>query len=111
MSDVEESIKELKVALLQLQRSVLIDTQTILQILLNKGLCNLEDLTHVRNYIEKENIAVQQLNQSIQSLGGSLDQVNNVPQSTSNPETASKMQELQELIQQLVEVNSKSNLE
>lgn len=103
--ELTDQINELKISMLQLQRSALIDTQTILQILLSKGLCTLEDLTHVRTRIEKENALVQEINQSIENLGGSL--VEATGDSNSDVGTAATMQELQDLIQQLMAVNSK----
>ena len=110
---MNEDLNNIKLSLLQLQRSVLIDTQTILQVLLSKGICNLEDLAHIRTKIETENMQVLEINKAIESLGGSLPEVVNTPiQSNSvTNEQLQELQELQDLLEQLAKAHSSANLE
>lgn len=91
---------ELEIALLQLQRSALIDTQTVLQLMLNKGIVQMDDIIETRSRIEHENSDVKRLDSAILAKGGQLIET---PQPDLNTYTSvkSQLKQLEELLKQL----------
>lgn len=91
---------ELEIALLQLQRSALIDTQTVLQLMLNKGIVQMDDIIETRSRIEHENSDVKRLDSAILAKGG---QIIETPQPDPNTYTSvkSQLKQLEELLKQL----------
>lgn len=87
-----------KLELLELQRSALIDIQTILQLLVDKGICNGTDIIETRARIETSSPEVQRLNDEIISSGGQIPAIPEVPATLSNNE---RLKELRDLLQQL----------
>ena len=67
-----EQLKDLEIALLQLQRSALIDTQTIMQLLVDKGICSIDDIVSTRSKIETENKDILRIDEQIKELGGTV---------------------------------------
>ena len=59
-----------KIAFLQLQRSALIDTQTIFQLLVEKGICNVDDIAATRQKVEMSDGSVKQIDAEIARLRG-----------------------------------------
>ena len=59
-----------KIAFLQLQRSALIDTQTIFQLLVEKGTCNVDEVTATRQKVEMNDGSVKQIDAEIARLRG-----------------------------------------
>jgi len=94
---------ELEIALLQLQRSALIDTQTIMQILIDKEICTLTELTETRARIEKESPDVDRIDEQIQSLGGTV-KLTPVPEVIADKqELKNQLNQLKQLLQQVAE--------
>lgn len=69
---INDELAELNISLLQLQRSALIDTQTVMQVMIDKGLCDLSDLVETRSRIEKESHDVKRIDEEIVSKGGTV---------------------------------------
>lgn len=69
------NLNELKIALLQLQRSALIDTQTIMQILIDKKICEPFELIETRSKIESSSQDVARIDKQIESIGGIIPSV------------------------------------
>lgn len=67
-----EQLKDLEIALLQLQRSALIDTQTVMQLLVDKGICSIDDIVSTRSKIETENKDILRIDEQIKELGGTV---------------------------------------
>jgi len=61
---------QLELMMLQLQRSALIDTQTLFQLLIEKEICTLDEITSMRNTVESNNGDVRRLDQQIAELKG-----------------------------------------
>lgn len=61
---------ELRIMMLQLQRSALIDTQTLFQLLIEKGICSVEEITQLRQTIELNNEDVARIDNQIADLQG-----------------------------------------
>lgn len=100
---ISEQLKELQVALLQLQRSALIDTQTVLQLMIDKGICTAEDIVNTRNMIESDSEDIKRIDDQIESCGGSIVKTL-VPESISTKEDLKK--QLNELVALLKESTS-----
>lgn len=96
---------ELKLQLLQLQRSALIDTQTCMQLLIDKGICTLDDIFDARARIETENPDVIRLNAEIEKLGGNIPETDSSAVSKKS-EIQDQLKELQNLLSQMTK-NSK----
>ena len=62
--------KEFQIALLELQRSALIDTQTLFQILIEKDVCSVDEILSKRAQIENTNPDVASLDLKICNLKG-----------------------------------------
>lgn len=99
--NIDEQLKEIEIALLQLQRSALIDTQTALQLLMDKGICDTEDIVNTRSKIENESEAIQRIDRQIESKGGSVT-TTPFPDSLASKEDAKK--QLRELLQELKDI-------
>lgn len=93
--NIAEEIKEIKIALLQLQRSALIDTQTIMQLLLDKGICDMEDIVETRKKIESESEDILRIDKAIELSGGQVS-------STPVPEGVSKKEDLKKQLSELL---------
>ena len=93
-------IDNIKLQLLQLQRSALIDTQTCLQLMLDKGICSLDDVLDARARIEAENEDVKKLSEQILSLGGTLPQAD-LGTGTKRAELQDQLKQLHDLIEQM----------
>ena len=97
----------LEIALLQLQRSALIDTQTIMQILVDKEICTLTELAETRAKIEKESPDVDRIDEQIQSLGGTV-KLTPIPEVIADKqELRNQLNQLKQLLQQVAEEESK----
>lgn len=81
---------------LQLQRSALIDTQTLFQILIDKGVCTLDEILAIRENVEQNNPDVIRIGNQIESITGELPKSNVQQQSKS-----ALMNQLKDLIQSL----------
>ena len=68
-------LNELEIELLQLQRSALVDTQTIMQILIDKKICETSELIETRSKIESSSQDVARIDKQIESLGGVVPKV------------------------------------
>jgi len=91
-NDVES---KLKLMMLQLQRSALIDTQTLFQILIDKNICSVDDIVCTRSEIETNNEDVHKLDSQIAKLCQHADvPLNTLPKSV-------LMQQLKELLKDL----------
>ena len=67
-----DELKDLQLSLLLLQRSALIDIQTVLQVMVDKGLCTLADIEEARCRIESDNPDIQRINAQIVEQGGEI---------------------------------------
>lgn len=92
---IADQIQELQIALLQLQRSALIDTQTVMQLMIEKGICDIEDIINTRKKIETESEDIHRIDQDIQGHGGMILQ-------TPTPESMSKKDELRKQLSELL---------
>lgn len=90
-------LDELKLSLLQLQRSALIDTQTIMQILIDKGICEVADIMDTRYKIESSSEDVKRIDEAILEGGGSIVQVSD-PKSEVNK----RIDELEALLKKMI---------
>lgn len=94
MENITEQIRQLNINLLQLQRSALIDTQTSLQLLVDKGICDVEDIVETRKKIETESEDVKRIDNAIIEQGGAIT-------ATPIPENMTKKAELKKQLDQL----------
>lgn len=97
---MSNELDNIKLQLLQLQRSALIDTQTCLQLMLDKGICSLDDVLDARARIEAENEDVKKLSEQILSLGGTLPQAD-LGRGTKRAELQDQLKQLHDLIEQM----------
>lgn len=98
MKSIEDQINELQIALLQLQRSALIDTQTVMQLLIDKEICTTEEIVETRSKIETESKDIQRIDEQIASYGGHVKHTP-LPESVANKQDLKK--QLAELLKQL----------
>lgn len=96
--NIQEQLKEIKISLLQLQRSALIDTQTVMQLMVDKGICDVEDIVSTRTKIETESNDIRRIDKQIEEAGGQVLSTP-APDAIANKEDARK--QLKELLQQL----------
>ena len=92
------NVDELKLSLLQLQRSALIDTQTIMQILIDKGICEVADIMDTRYKIESSSEDVKRIDEAILEGGGSIVQISD-PKSEVNK----RIDELEALLKKMID--------
>lgn len=104
---IPEQLKDLEIALLQLQRSALIDTQTVMQLMIDKGICDVEDLVNTRSKIETENKDILRIDEQIKELGGEVI-TTPIPESKAKKDELKK--QLNELLSLLRETNGLNNL-
>ena len=90
---------QLQIELLQLQRATLVDIQTVLQILIDKGICNTNDIIETRSKIENTSQDIKRIDNEITKLGGSIKKVSESSSFETMP-LNDKMKVLAELIQQ-----------
>lgn len=69
---ISEQLKELQLNMLQLQRSALIDTQTLFQLMIDKGVCDVEDIVSTRTRVETDNEAILNIDEQIEHCGGTV---------------------------------------
>lgn len=62
--------KEFQLQFLQLQRSALIDTQTLFQIMIEKGICTVDEIAQTRESVEINNPDVERISKEIAELQG-----------------------------------------
>ena len=62
--------KEFQLQFLQLQRSALIDTQTLFQLMIEKGICTVDEITQTRESVEINNPDVERISKEIAELQG-----------------------------------------
>lgn len=98
VKSISDQLKEIEIALLQLQRSALIDTQTVMQLMIDKGVCDVEDIVNTRAKIENESEDIRRIDQQIESIGGVIVTAP-VPEAIANKEELKK--QLSALIQEL----------
>lgn len=98
MQEMMEHIRELEIALLQLQRSALIDTQTIMQLMIDKGICSVDDMVSTRSKIEQDSLDIWKIDKQIVEHGG---QITQTPLSDSLSKKEDLKKELKNLISQL----------
>ena len=98
-----KSTNELEIELLQLQRSALIDTQTIMQILIDKKICETSEIIETRSKIESDSQDVARIDKQIESLGGVVPKVQS-PDMIMMP-IKDKMKALAELLKEYTEGN------
>ena len=55
---------------LQLQRSALIDTQTLFQLMIEKGICTVDEILATRETVEANNPDVARIDKEIESITG-----------------------------------------
>ncbi len=99
---IADQLKELQLALLQLQRSALIDNQTVLQLMIDKGLCTVEEIVNMRIKIESDSPDIQRIDSEIVEHGGAITRTP-VPESISNKSDLKN--QLLNLINQLKDVS------
>lgn len=87
---------EFNLKFLQLQRSALIDTQTLFQIMIEKEICTVDDILSARESVEANNPDVARIDTEIQSITGEVPRSNIKQQSKS-----ALMNQLKDLIQSL----------
>lgn len=80
---------ELRIEMLQLQKAALIDTQTIFQILVDKGICAVDEVVSTRERIEAANPDVHSLDVKIANLKGE-----ELPQQPSKTELLAQLRQL-----------------
>lgn len=105
MRSIDNELRELKIGLLQLQRSALIDTQAIMQILLDSGICTVDDIVSARERIENTSPEVKRLDDEIVLAGG---EVIKTPQTEKQKNIQEQVALLKDLIHQFAEESNKS---
>ena len=98
IKNTADRLSEIEIALLQLQRSALIDTQTIMQLMIDKGICDVEDIVNTRSRIEHESEDVKRIDNQIKQCGGVVS-ITPLPDDIANKEELKK--QLYTLIQEL----------
>lgn len=68
---------------LQLQRSALIDTQTLFQLMIEKGICTVDEILATRETVEANNPDVARIDKEIESITGVVPKSNIQQQSKS----------------------------
>lgn len=107
MASVEDKINELHIMLLQLQRSALLDTQTLLQLLVNKGICSVDEIVATRDRIELEDPIIQQLDDAILERGGVVNHPAAVDSAAVPTEIQGKIKALEEMLTEMLAKTSK----
>ena len=93
--NIGAQLNELQIALLQLQRSALIDTQTIMQLMIDKGICDSEDIINTRSRIEDESEDIIRIDGEIKQHGGQVIK-------TPTPESVTHKEDLKKQLHQLL---------
>lgn len=70
MNNSDDRLNQIEIALLQLQRSALIDIQTVIQVLIDKGLCTVDDIVQIRSKIESDSEDIKRIDKQITDHGG-----------------------------------------
>ena len=110
MNSLENQIKELNISLLQLQRSALLDTQTILQLMLDKNMCSVDDILAARNKVSSESRDIERIDKAIVSAGGSPLSVPDPDDSVLLNDPKHQLKELHKLLQQLTDNSNSKTL-
>ena len=100
MKSIDSELKQLQVNLLQLQRSALIDTQAIMQILIDCEICTSEDIVNTRQRIEDNSPEVKRIDEEILASGG---QVTKTPKTEKQKNVQEQMDILKDLLKQLTD--------
>ena len=85
-----------KLLFLELQRSALIDTQTIFQLLIEKEICTVDEITQMRQTVECNNADVARIDQEIAAAKGEK----YIPKSLPRDTKKALMEQLQKLLQE-----------
>ena len=93
--------KELYISLLQLQRSALIDTQTVMQVMIDKGICEMSDIVETRSNIENNSEDVKRINDQLLELGVTVSNTPVPEGMMSRAELKDKLDELVEMLQKI----------
>lgn len=101
----EEQLNQIRISLLQLQRSALLDTQTVMQILLNKNVCELSELLEVRSQIESASEDIKRIDNQILECGGSVEKIPQPDPELVKPSVQSQLNQLEQLLKQIAEAN------
>ena len=101
----EEQLNQIRVSLLQLQRSALLDTQTVMQILLNKNVCELSELLEVRSQIESASEDIKRIDKQILECGGVVEKIPQPDPELVKPSVQSQLDQLEKLLKQIAEIN------
>lgn len=102
MKSIDSELKQLNIGLLQLQRSALIDTQTIMQILVDCGICTADDIVQTRKRIEETSPEVDRINSEIVNKGGV---VTETPLTENQKQVQEQMEILKGLLNELVQTS------
>lgn len=100
MRSIEKDLKQLQIGLLQLQRSALIDTQAIMQILIDCEICTSEDIVNTRQKIEDTSPEVKRIDQEILASGG---EISRTPLTEKQQNVQEQMNVLKDLLKQLTD--------
>lgn len=100
MKSIEKELKQLQIGLLQLQRSALIDTQAIMQILIDCEICTSEDIVNTRQKIEDKSPEVKRIDQEILTSGG---EIAKTPLTEKQQNIQEQMSVLKDLLKQLTD--------
>ena len=95
MDEFEDLKLHLETMMLQLQRSALIDTQTLFQIMIEKEICSIDEITEARSQVEENNKDVQRIDTEIEKLTGQR------PKKYTQPIKSELLDELKSLLNQL----------
>lgn len=90
---MEHNSTEFQLQFLQLQRSALIDTQTLFQIMVEKGICTVDEIAQARNSVECNNPDVERISREIAELQG-VSYIKPKPTPKVSPELLSQLKEL-----------------
>lgn len=90
--------KEFQLQFLQLQRSALIDTQTLFQIMIEKGICTVDDITQTRESVECNHPDVRRIDKEIATIKG---EEYTGPQSNSISNKSALLNQLKDLVKSL----------
>lgn len=96
MSEIDSSSREFQAQFLQLQRSALIDTQTLFQLMIEKGICTVDEILETRESVEASNPDVSRIDKEIEAVTGQAPKVTVQQQSKT-----ALMNQLRDLIQEL----------
>lgn len=107
MNNSNDRLNQVEIALLQLQRSALIDIQTVIQVLIDKGLCTVDDIVQIRSKIESDSEDIKRIDKQIIDHGGVVT-VTPIPGSITNKADLKKqLNELHALLEAITKETHK----